>query len=105
VVDDPDAPDGGFVHWMVVDLPVKAPATLDPDKLPDGSHAAANSDGDPSWTPPCPDAGTHHYRFTVYALDGPSGVADGTDPGAALQMIAPHIKAEGQLIGTVAAAP
>jgi Raf kinase inhibitor-like YbhB/YbcL family protein len=103
VVDDPDAPDGGYVHWLVVDLPVKPPATLDPDKLPDGAHAAANTDGDPGWSPPCPDSGTHHYRFTVYALDGPSGVSDGADPVEALKTIAAHAKAYGRLTGTVAA--
>jgi len=103
VVDDADSPDGGFVHWLVVDLPVKPPTALDPDKLPDGAHAAANSDGDASWSPPCPDLGTHHYRFTVYALDGPSGVSDGSDPGQALQLLAPHIKAYGQLTGTATA--
>jgi phosphatidylethanolamine-binding protein (PEBP) family uncharacterized protein len=57
VVDDPDAPDGGFVHWLVLDLPVKPPAVLDPDTLPPGVHAAANSDGYPGWSPPCPDQG------------------------------------------------
>jgi Raf kinase inhibitor-like YbhB/YbcL family protein len=103
VVDDPDAPDGGYVHWFVTDLSTK-PAPLNPDELPDGSHAASNSDGDPSWTPPCPDKGTHHYRFTVYSLDGPSGVSDGDDPARALQEISPHIKAYGQLTGTVTAA-
>jgi Raf kinase inhibitor-like YbhB/YbcL family protein len=103
VIDDPDAPDGGFVHWFVVDLPVKPPATLDPDKLPDGAHAAANTDGDPGWSPPCPDSGTHHYRFTVYALDGPSGVEEGTDAVEALKKLAPHVKAYAQMTGTVAA--
>jgi phosphatidylethanolamine-binding protein (PEBP) family uncharacterized protein len=102
VVDDADAPDGGYVQWLVTDLPAKPPATLNPDQLPDGAHAASNSDGDPSWTAPCPDPGvTHHYRFTVYSLDGPSGVPDGTDPAEALQLLAPHVKAEGQLTGTV----
>jgi Raf kinase inhibitor-like YbhB/YbcL family protein len=103
VVDDPDVPDGGYVHWMVADLPTKPPATINPDNLPDSVHAASNSDGDPSWTPPCPDHGTHHYRFTVYALDGPSGISDGADPGQALQTITPHVKAYGQLTGTVTA--
>jgi Raf kinase inhibitor-like YbhB/YbcL family protein len=102
VIDDADAPNGGYVQWFVADMPVKPPATLDPDQLPDGAHAASNSDGDPGWTAPCPDPGaTHHYRFTVYSLDGPSGVSDGADPAEALQTLAPHIKAEGQLTGTV----
>ena len=103
VIDDPDAPDGGYVHMFLADLPT-TPAPINPDNLPDGVHAASNSDGDPGWTPPCPDKGTHHYRFTVYSLDGPSGVNDGDDPGQALQEMAPHVKAYGRLIGTVTAA-
>jgi Raf kinase inhibitor-like YbhB/YbcL family protein len=102
VVDDPDAPAGGYVHWMVTDMPTKPPASIDPDQLPDGAHAASNSDGDPSWTPPCPNPGdTHHYRFTVYALNGPSGISDGTDPALALQELAPHVLAYGRLTGVV----
>ncbi len=102
VVDDPDA-EGGYVDWFVTDLPT-TPAPINPDNLPDSVHSASNSDGDPSWTPPCPDKGTHHFRFTVYSLDGPAGVHDGDDPGQALQEMAPHVRAYGQLIGTVTVA-
>lgn len=104
VVDDPDAPDGGFVHWLVVGLPAKPPAALDPEKLPDGATVGANSDGDPGWSPPCPPSGTHHYRFTAYSLDGSVDVSDGTDPVEALRKIGAHAKAYAQLTGTVAAA-
>ena len=38
-------------------------------KLPEGTHELKNSDGRKGWTPPCPPSGTHHYRFTVYALN------------------------------------
>jgi phosphatidylethanolamine-binding protein (PEBP) family uncharacterized protein len=103
VVDDRDGPQGGFVQWLIADLPVKPPSPTDPNRLPDGSHEATNSDGDPGYTPLCPSQGTHHYRFTVYALDGPSGVGDGDDPVQALLHIAPHVKAWGQLTGTVTA--
>lgn len=102
VVDDPDAPNGGYVHWIVLDLPASV-TKVDPDKLPDNLKQAANSDGDDSWTPPCPPSGTHHYRFTVYSLDAPTGVEEGTDPAEALQAIGAHAKAYGQLTGTVAA--
>jgi Raf kinase inhibitor-like YbhB/YbcL family protein len=66
VVDDPDAPSGDFLHWLVIGLPPQA------GRVP--SHAAGvteldNAAGTKGWTPPCPPAGsTHHYRFTVYAL-------------------------------------
>jgi Raf kinase inhibitor-like YbhB/YbcL family protein len=100
VVDDPDAPDGGYVHWIVVDLPPSM-TKVDPDKLPDNLKQASNSDGDSGWAPPCPPSGTHHYRFTVYSLDGPTGIQEGTDPAEALKTIGTHVKAYGQLTGTV----
>ncbi len=100
VVDDPDAPDGGFVQWIVVDLPASM-TKVDPDKLPDNLKEASNSDGDSGWTAPCPPSGTHHYRFTVYALDGPTGIGQGTDPAEALKTIGRHVKAYGQVTGTV----
>src|SRR2546430_4325897 len=87
VVDDADSPDGGFVHWLVVDLPVKPPTALDPDKLPDGAHAAANSDGDASWSPPCPDLRTQHHQVTVLAPDGPSRGSEGTVPVQAVRLL------------------
>jgi hypothetical protein len=60
VVHDPDAPlAGGFTHWVVVNLPVRA-GTAPP--LPSGAKELI------PWRPPCPPSGTHHYRFTIYAL-------------------------------------
>jgi Raf kinase inhibitor-like YbhB/YbcL family protein len=67
VVVDPDAPGGNFYHWVVTDLP--AGTTSVAGALPVGSHELKNSGGKKAWTPPCPPSGTHHYRFTVYALD------------------------------------
>ena len=67
VVDDPDAPGGTFVHWLVIGLPPT------PGRVPSkakGVYELDNTGGTRGWTPPCPPAGaTHHYRFTVYALN------------------------------------
>jgi len=66
VVDDPDAPGGDFLHWLVIDLPPTAGSV--PSAKP-GVSELDNTGGTKGWTPPCPPAGTtHHYRFTVYAL-------------------------------------
>jgi Raf kinase inhibitor-like YbhB/YbcL family protein len=96
LVDDPDAPGGDFVHWLVVDLPprttsIAAGARTEGQALP-------NSAGSRSWTPPCPPSGTHHYRFTVYALDG---VATTTDRDEVNDGLAAHAVAWGRLTGTV----
>ena len=101
VVKDPDAPNGGFLHWIVVDLPGDA-NHLDIDDLPDGAQEAVNSDGGTGWTPPCPPSGTHHYHFTVYALDGPTGLPDSAPIKDALAGIQGHYIGYGELVGTVA---
>jgi len=102
VVKDTDAPNGGFLHWIVVDLPANA-TSLNIDDLPDGAQEAVNSDGGTGWTPPCPPSGTHHYHFTVYALDGPTGLPDSASVPDALAAIKGHNIAYGEIVGTVAA--
>ncbi|HSS67741.1 MAG TPA: YbhB/YbcL family Raf kinase inhibitor-like protein [Nocardioidaceae bacterium] len=67
VVDDPDAPGGAFVHWLVANIDPGASA-VDEGATPASGVEVANSSGDVSYAGPCPPSGTHHYRFTVYAL-------------------------------------
>jgi Raf kinase inhibitor-like YbhB/YbcL family protein len=67
IVDDPDA--RGFVHWIAYNI---AGGTT--GGLPEGAGSAAappqgrNDFGRNGWGGPCPPGGTHHYRFTLYAL-------------------------------------
>jgi phosphatidylethanolamine-binding protein (PEBP) family uncharacterized protein len=66
VVDDPDAPHGDFLHWLVIGLPPKAGSV--PSRAV-GVSELDNTGGTKGWTPPCPPAGSsHHYQFSVYAL-------------------------------------
>jgi Raf kinase inhibitor-like YbhB/YbcL family protein len=100
VVTDPDAPGGTFVHWVLYDLPARDRQLGAGQEPPVGSHEAANSGGGTGWTPPCPPSGTHHYQFTVYALNAePSG--DST--GAIVDDITSKAFARGQLVGLVSA--
>ena len=94
VVDDPDAPGGTFIHWVVVDLPA---ATTSIPEDASGLKELTNSRGDESWTGPCPPSGTHHYRFTVYALPGE---ITSTDTDEALEEIDDSALARGTLTGT-----
>ena len=102
VVRDPDAPSGEFLHWIVVDLPATA-TSLTAGELPAGAHEAKNSRGTTGWTPPCPPSGTHHYHFTVSALDTTTGVGGGAAVQTALAAVRAHTVAYGDLTGTVAA--
>ena len=85
-VDDPDGRD--WVHWSVLDLPARdgslprgVPAADDPPRQ------GRNDFGRTGYGGPCPPSGTHHYRFTLYALASPLGLSghpDGSTVRAAL---------------------
>jgi len=70
VVDDPDAPNGTFTHWVVTGLD---PATRSVgSQLPPGAVAGLTSSGQTGYTGPCPPTGpAHRYRFRVHALREP----------------------------------
>jgi Raf kinase inhibitor-like YbhB/YbcL family protein len=70
VLFDPDAPTGhGWYHWIAVDIPGSIHA-LEPGALPPGTREGTNDFGSVGYGGPCPPAGaTHHYVFTLYALD------------------------------------
>jgi Raf kinase inhibitor-like YbhB/YbcL family protein len=99
VVDDPDAPDGTFVHWLVLDI---TPGTtkVDADSVPTGAVQAENGAGEASYTGPCPPSGTHHYRFTVYALEAKTRLHAGESTGTALRAVRKVAMARGRLVGT-----
>jgi len=102
VVDDPDAPRGTFVHWVVFALPPDATG-LEEGQLPGGARQARNSAGDAAYAGPCPPSGTHHYRFTVYALRAPLDLPAGAGLDEALAGIDERVLAKGRLVGTFSA--
>lgn len=101
VVDDPDAA-GTYTHWVVLDVPATTTA-IDEGTVPAGAAQATNSAGKASYAGPCPPSGTHHYRFTVYALSEPLGLGAGTALDDAQRAIAERAIAQGTLTGTFAA--
>ncbi|MFX1419759.1 MAG: YbhB/YbcL family Raf kinase inhibitor-like protein [Promethearchaeota archaeon] len=64
---DPDAPAGDWIHWLVVNIPQKA------SELPQGGPITGdqlqNDFGKTGYGGPAPPSGTHRYIFKVYALD------------------------------------
>ncbi len=101
IVDDPDAPRGTFVHWVLLDLD-PASGSLAEDSVPAGARQAVNSAGKAAYFGPCPPHGTHHYRFTVHALSAPTGLEAGAGVERALAAIAGASIAQGRLTGTYA---
>jgi Raf kinase inhibitor-like YbhB/YbcL family protein len=94
VVDDPDAPGGDFYHWVVLDLPAGA-TKVAAGALPPGAHELRKA----AWSAPCPPSGTHHYRFTVYALSKATGLGAGTPLTDAFDAIDRASVAQGRLTG------
>jgi len=101
VVDDPDAPNGTFTHWVVLDVEPDVAGNV-AGGVPAGGVQAQNSAGRASYFGPCPPGGTHHYRFTVYGLSEPTGLADGVSLSDALAAIEARAVAWGRLTGTYA---
>lgn len=68
---DEDVKPAKWSHWIVVDLPpTTARLGHRLTDLPSGAHAVVSNFGDPYYDGPCPPkgSGTHHYRFTIWAM-------------------------------------
>lgn len=104
VVDDPDAPGGVYVHWIVIGIAPGSGSTGD-GQTPGGGSAVPNSAGQAAYKGPCPPAGTgvHHYRFTLYQLPAGYQLAGGRADGQAAQTIAGAATGQAQLVGTFGA--
>ena len=104
IMDDPDAPAGTWVHWVLFNIPASArdlPEAFPSDAtLPDGSMSGNSSFGGPGYGGPCPPSGTHRYFFKLYALDEMLGISAGASKGELEKAMVGHILAEGELMGT-----
>lgn len=106
IVDDPDAPAGDWVHWLLYDLPpalMRLPEGIPKEgKLSGGGFQGRTDFGSLGYGGPCPPRGTHRYFFKVYALDAMLHLKPGVTKKELLQAMQGHILAEGQLMGTYA---
>jgi len=66
---DPDAPGGRWIHWLVVNIPVTVTSFVEGLDMDDHGIEVENSFGKLTYGGPCPPSGEHRYVFTVYALD------------------------------------
>ena len=104
IMDDPDAPAGTWVHWVLYDLPANAHELaeniLTREQLSDGARQGRNDFHKIGYGGPCPPSGKpHRYFFKLYALDAKLNLKSGaikTDVEHAMQT---HIVGQAQLIG------
>lgn len=101
--DDPDAPMGTWVHWLVWNIPPTVASlaeNMPPDKQrPDGSRQGTTDFGRIGYGGPAPPGGTHRYFFKVYALDTLLDLPAGATKPQLEKAIKGHILAQGQLVG------
>ena len=68
IVDDPDAPMGTFVHWVLFNVSPKSKGIKE-NSNPDSAIQGLNSANKTGYMGPCPPSNTHRYFFKLYALD------------------------------------
>jgi Raf kinase inhibitor-like YbhB/YbcL family protein len=104
ICDDPDAPAGTWVHWVLYDVPGTAgqlPEAVDTKPtLADGSRQGTNDFKRTGYGGPCPPRGApHRYFFKLYALDSALGLAPGATKAQVLKAMEGHVKGQAELMG------
>jgi len=94
VVEDHDAPNGIFDHWLVWNIPPNEP--IAENSVP--GISGKNSFGKTGYGGPCPPSGVHRYFFKVYALDTLLDLLGGANKKTLLEAMRGHILASGDLM-------
>ncbi len=104
IADDPDAPRGTWVHWVMYSIPSSLGGL--PEGVPktetvaDSGRQGVNDFKRTGYGGPCPPRGnSHRYFFKLYALDSDVPLKSGATKQAVLNAIQGHIVGEGQLMG------
>lgn len=105
IADDPDAPVGTWVHWVLYDLPPETRSLSEgvpnTETLPRGGAQGRNDFGRIGYGGPCPPPGRpHRYFFKLYALGSRVNLPPGATKAELLKAMEGRVKAEAQLMGT-----
>jgi|WetSurMetagenome_2_1015567.scaffolds.fasta_scaffold197880_2 Raf kinase inhibitor-like YbhB/YbcL family protein len=103
ICDDPDAPVGDWVHWVLYNIP---PATREiaekitnAEKLPSGALHGKTDFNRYGYGGPCPPGGTHRYFFKLYALDSTLTFKEAATKKTLLEAMKGHILGQAELMG------
>jgi Raf kinase inhibitor-like YbhB/YbcL family protein len=104
ICDDPDAPRGTWVHWVLFNLPAQMRELREgvqpTETLDDEAKQGKNDFGKIGYGGPAPPKGKpHRYFFKLYALDTTLELRAGASKAELEQAMKAHILAEGQLMG------
>ena len=104
IADDPDAPGGTWVHWVLYDVPANIHELQEGmpkrEELPNGTKQGRNDFRKIGYGGPCPPPGKpHRYFFKLYALGAKLGLKSGATKADLERAMKGHILAQAELIG------
>ncbi len=95
IMNDPDAPNGGFDHWVMWNIP---PSTTLAENA-DIGIIGKNGKNQNAYFGPCPPNGTHHYHFKVFALKTMLQLSNDAGKAEVMKAMDGHILSSGELVG------
>jgi len=98
IVDDPDAPMGTWVHWVVWNIGAGT-SKIPENSVPPGALQGTNDFRKQEYGGPCPPSGTHRYFFKLYALDSSPTEKAGATKAQVEEAMKGHVLAQTELIG------
>jgi Raf kinase inhibitor-like YbhB/YbcL family protein len=104
IMDDPDAPAGTWVHWVLYDVPADAKELPEgvpkQEQLASGARQGRNDFGRIGYGGPCPPPGKpHRYFLKLYALDTKLNLKSGATKADLERAMKGHILAQADRIG------
>ncbi|HVO64692.1 MAG TPA: YbhB/YbcL family Raf kinase inhibitor-like protein [Terriglobales bacterium] len=104
ITDDPDAPGGTFMHWVLFNVPAQtrslAANVNKRDELPNGTRQGRNGFGKIGYSGPCPPPGRpHRYYFKLYALDKKLDLKPGASKAEVEQAMQGHTLGRAEIMG------
>jgi Raf kinase inhibitor-like YbhB/YbcL family protein len=104
IADDPDAPAGTWVHWVIYNLPADTMGMIEnlppTEEIKGGGLQGKNDFEKIGYGGPCPPSGTHRYFFKIYALDNELPLQAGAMKADVEKAMSGHVLAQAQLMGT-----
>ncbi len=103
IADDPDAPAGTWVHWVIWNIPASTRSLAEnvpkTESLPSGARQGTTDFRRVGYGGPCPPSGTHRYFFKLYALDTTLTLPASTTKRDLEKAMQGHILAQAELMG------
>ena len=105
IADDPDAPVGTWVHWVLYDLPAETKQLGEgvpkQEQIASGARQGRNDFRRIGYGGPCPPPGpAHRYFFKLYALDAMLNLKAGASKADVEKAMAGHVLGQASLMGT-----